>query len=115
MSSLLHAPRTELASLLDDYASDFEWYSFCLVCGHSPPRGQDRLQSLYQSQARWRGSRMQELYPLVCAHWDVVNLAHDLSQTRNQLERKPLEGLLRRAQAHHRQQVQALRALWEAA
>ena len=69
MPFLLQAPRTELTTLLDAYARDFEWYAFCLVCGHVPERGQQALQALYQAQARWRGSRMQELYPLVCAHW----------------------------------------------
>lgn len=113
-SLLLHTPSAELPLLLDDYANDFEWYSFCLAWGHTPSQGQDRLQSLYQCQARWRGHRMQELYPLVCAHWDVVNLSHDLAQARSEAARKPLEGLLRRAKAHHRAQVRALRAAWDA-
>ena len=112
MPILLHAPRAELESLLDRYAREFEWYSFCLMCGHVPACGQDALQALYQAQARWRGSRMQELYPLVCAHWDVVHLAHQLADARSELQRKPLEAVLRRAKAHHREAMRALRDTW---
>ncbi|TFZ06329.1 hypothetical protein EZ313_06695 [Ramlibacter henchirensis] len=115
MPSLLHAPLTELESLLDAYADGFEWYCFCLVCGHQQPAGHDTLQELYQSQARWRGGRMRELYPLVCAHWDVVNLAHEIADAKTEVERKPLLALLRQAKARHRRAVQALRATWEAA
>lgn len=112
MSTLLQAPRTEHAALLDAYAREFDWYAFCLVCGHLPARGQDALQALYQAQARWRGSRMQELYPLVCAHWDVVQLAHRVAQARGEPQRKPLVVLLRRAKAQHRDALRDLREAW---
>jgi hypothetical protein len=114
MPTLLHAPRTELMGLLDAYATEFEWHCFCLACGHAPPRGHDALQSLYQAQARWRGSRMGELYPLVCAHWDVVNLANELSQVRTEVQRVPVQQSLREAKARHRGVVQGLRAGWQA-
>lgn len=114
MAILLHAPRAELAALLDAYAREFDWYSFCLVCGHAPARGQDTLQALYQAQARWRGSRMQELYPLVCAHWDVVHLAHQMADARCEMQRKPLEPILRDAKRRHRAAVRTLRKAWGA-
>ena len=112
MPILLQAPRQELATLLDAYARGFEWYAFCLVCGHTPQRGQDSLQALYQAQARWRGSRMQELYPLVCAHWDVVHLAHQMADARSDLQRGPLELKLRDAKVRHRAAMRALRDTW---
>jgi hypothetical protein len=112
MPILLQAPRAELTSLLDAYAREFEWYAFCLVCSHMPERGQESLQALYQAQARWRGSRMQELYPLVCAHWDVVHLAHQMADARSELQRKPLELMLRNAKVRHRAAMRALRETW---
>lgn len=112
MPILLQAPRAELKTLLDVYAREFEWYAFCLVCGHVPERGQQSLQALYQAQARWRGSRMQELYPLVCAHWDVVHLAHQMADARSELQRKPLDLMLRNAKVRHRAAMQALRETW---
>jgi hypothetical protein len=110
----LHAPLAELETLLDDYAREFEWYSFCLMCGHAPAGGQDTLQALYQAQARWRGSRMQELFPLVCAHWDVVHLAHQMADARFEAQRRALEPILRHAKAHHRDAVRSLREVWGA-
>jgi len=112
MPLLLQASRAELTTLLDAYARDFEWYAFCLVCGHTPERGQESLQALYQGQARWRGSRMQELYPLVCAHWDVVHLAHQMADARSELQRQPLDLLLRNAKVRHRAAMRALRESW---
>jgi hypothetical protein len=112
MAILLHAPLAQHAALLDAYADEFDWYCFCLVCGHLPAGSDDTLQALYQLQARWRGNRMQELFPLVCAHWDVVNLAREMARTHTEPERRPLERLLRLAKAHHRKVVRDLRATW---
>ena len=112
MPILLQAPRAEFATLLDAYVREFEWYAFCLVCGHVPARGQDSLQALYQAQARWRGSHMQELYPLVCAHWDVVHLAHQMADARSEAQRRPLEVFLRNAKVRHRAAARALRETW---
>src|SRR5688500_12923316 len=108
MAILLQAPRAQHAALLDAYADDFDWYSFCLAFGHAPANTDDTLQALYQLQARWRGHRMQELFPLVCAHWDVVNLAREMARCHGEPERRPLERLLRHAKAHHRKVVRDL-------
>lgn len=113
MSTLLRAPRTTLLALLDAYATDFEWYCFCLACGHSPARQHDTLQALYQAQARWQGGRMGELYPLVCAHWDAVNLAHQMAGATFDPQRRSLQRSLREAKARHRGVVQALRGAWQ--
>ena len=112
MPTLLHAPRAELVALLDSYANDFEWYCFCLACGHAPARGHDTLQALYQAQARWRGSRMGELYPLVCAHWDVLSFVHRMAESGDEPQRLASQQQLREAKARHRGVVQALRGAW---
>ncbi|TFZ07865.1 hypothetical protein [Ramlibacter humi] len=111
--ALLHPDRTlEQLALLEVYAAEFDWYCFCLVCGHAPGRGQDTLQSLYQAQARRRGNRMRELYPLVCAHWDAVNLANQMAQARDDWTRARLHSRLREAKVRHRTVVQSLRGAW---
>lgn len=115
MTIQLQAPCADFDTLLGDYARDFDWYCFCLSCGHVPARGDDPLQSIYQAQARWRGHRMQELYPLVCAHWDVVNLATRLSASPTEPQQRPLLGLMRAAKARHRAALQVLRQSWHAA
>lgn len=114
MTVLIHPPPARLLALLDHYASDFEWYCFCLACGHAPARGHDTLQALYQGQARWRGNRMGELYPLVCAHWDVLNLVHQMAAARTDPQRQALQLQLREAKARQRGVVQALRSAWQA-
>ena len=113
LSTLLQAPRASLLALLEAYATDFEWYCFCLACGHSPGRSQETLQALYQAQARWRGRRMGELYPLVCAHWDAVNLAQQLAATGPEPQRRDVQQALREAKARHRAAVQQLQAAWQ--
>lgn len=115
MPTLLQAPRASLLSLLDAYATDFEWYCFCLACGHAPARHHDTLQALYQAQARWRGRRMGELYPLVCAHWDAVKLAQQVAGATYDPQRRSLQLRLREAKARHRGVVQGLRGAWQAA
>jgi hypothetical protein len=111
--ALMHTQtRNEQLTLLDLYAADFDWYCFCIACGHAPRRGSDALQALYQSQAWHRGSRMRELYPLVCAHWDAVNLAHQLARANDDFARQRLQRALREAKARHRGVMDGLRAVW---
>jgi hypothetical protein len=111
----LQNPPTEFATLLEDYVQDFEWHCFCLACGHSPTREDDPLQALYEAQARWRGHRMQELYPLVCAHWDVVNLAAQIADAQSETQWLALDRLLREAKSRHRAAAGTLRRTWDVA
>ncbi len=110
---LLRNARADLIVHLDAYAADFEWYCFCMACGHAPSRGHESLQSLYLAQARHQGARMAELYPLVCAHWDAVNAARDLAECRHERDREALQRALREAKARHRSVAQKLRAAWQ--
>jgi len=106
--------RDRLAGLcraLEAYERDFEWFCFCLACGHVPAGGYLRLQELYLAHASSLrpGS---EIFPLVCAHWDAVNAAHEMAAARNPGYRLPAQDKLREAKARHREAARALRAAW---